>query len=94
MAACEAPTSGTLEILGRYFCAEFRWQRIRYTSVVDENGVAYRAKKIISNISPLATYGALLATEEVPESAREYLKPYTVGISALTCFIGLDCTPE
>ena len=62
--------------------------------VVDENGVEYRAKKIISNISPLATYGALLAPEEVPESAREYLKPYTVGISALTCFIGLDCTPE
>ncbi|MFR1809715.1 MAG: phytoene desaturase family protein, partial [Pygmaiobacter massiliensis] len=26
--------------------------------------------------------------------AQEYLRPYTVGISALTCFIGLDCTPE
>ncbi len=62
--------------------------------VVDENGVTYRAKKIISNISPLATYGALLRKEDIPESAREYLKPYTVGISALTCFIGLDCTPE
>jgi phytoene dehydrogenase-like protein len=62
--------------------------------VVDDNGVEYRAKKIISNISPLATYGALLEPEEVPDSAREYLKPYTVGISAITCFIGLDCTPE
>ncbi len=62
--------------------------------VVDEHGVEYRAKKIISNISPLATYGNLLAPEEIPDSAREYLKPYTVGISALTCFIGLDCTPE
>lgn len=62
--------------------------------VVDENGEEYRAKKIISNISPLATYGNLLQPDEVPESAREYLKPYTVGISALTCFIGLDCTPE
>ncbi len=62
--------------------------------VVDEHGQEYRAKKIISNISPLATYGNLLKPEEVPESAREYLKPYTVGISALTCFIGLDCTPE
>lgn len=62
--------------------------------VVDENGVEYRAKKIISNISPLATYGALLDEKDIPESAREYLKPYTVGISALTCFIGLDCTPE
>ena len=36
----------------------------------------------------------LLEPEEVPAEAREYLKPYTVGISAITCFIGLDCTPE
>lgn len=62
--------------------------------VIDENGEEYRAKKIISNISPLHTYGALMNEEDVPEEAREYLKPYTVGISALTCFIGLDCTPE
>lgn len=62
--------------------------------VVDENGAEYRAKKIISNISPLATYGALLEERDIPEAAREYLKPYTVGISAITCFIGLDCTPE
>lgn len=66
----------------------------RAVGVVDENGIEYRAKKIISNISPLATYGALLKKEDIPERAREYLKPYTVGISALTCFIGLDCTPE
>ena len=62
--------------------------------VIDERGREFRAKKIISNISPLATYGALLDEEDVPEAAKEYLKPYTVGISALTCFIGLDCTPE
>lgn len=62
--------------------------------VVDDNGEEYRAKRIISNISPLATYGALLELDEVPAAAREYLKPYTVGISAITCFIGLDCTPE
>lgn len=62
--------------------------------VIDEFGEEYRAKKIISNISPLATYGNLLQPEEIPDAAREYLKPYTVGISAITCFIGLDCTPE
>ena len=62
--------------------------------VIDENGEEYRAKKIISNISPLATYGNLMYEEEVPKEAREYLKPYTIGISAITCFIGLDCTPE
>lgn len=62
--------------------------------VIAENGEEYRAKKIISNISPLHTYGVLMDKEDIPESAREYLKPYTVGISAITCFIGLDCTPE
>lgn len=62
--------------------------------VTDEHGDVYYAKKIISNISPLQTYGALMNEEDVPEKAKEYLKPYTVGISALTCFIGLDCTPE
>lgn len=62
--------------------------------VIDEFGEEYRAKKIISNISPLATYGNLLLPEEIPDEAREYLKPYTVGISAITCFIGLDCTPQ
>lgn len=62
--------------------------------VIDEFGEEYRAKKIISNISPLATYGNLLLPEDIPDAAREYLKPYTVGISAITCFIGLDCTPQ
>lgn len=39
--------------------------------VVDEaNGAEYRAKRIISNISPLATYGALLEADEVPAAAR------------------------
>lgn len=66
----------------------------RAVGVIDENGNEYRAKKIISNISPIATYGHLMDQKDVPEAAREYLKPYTVGISAITCFIGLDCTPE
>lgn len=62
--------------------------------VIDEFGNEYHAKKIVSNISPLHTYGALMDENDVPSDAREYLKPYTVGISAITCFIGLDCTPE
>ena len=62
--------------------------------VIDQNGEEYRAKKIISNISPITTYGSLLDESEIPESAKEYLKPFTVGISVVDCFIGLDCTPE
>lgn len=62
--------------------------------VVIENGDIYYAKKVISAISPHATYGNLLDKESITQEIREYLKPYTVGISAITCFIGLDCTPE
>lgn len=62
--------------------------------IVDEDGVEYRAKKIISSISPNATYGNLIDKKDLPKEAIEYLKPYTVGISALTCFIGLDISPQ
>lgn len=62
--------------------------------VVDENGVEYRSKVVVSNISPLHTYANLLEEEQIPKEARKYFKAYTVGISALTCFIGLDCPPE
>lgn len=62
--------------------------------VVDEFGNTYFAKRIVSNISPHATYGNLMEEKDIPLEARNYLKPYTVGISAITCFIGLDCTPE
>ncbi len=62
--------------------------------IVDEKGNEYRAKKIISNISPTYTYVNLIDKKDIPKSAREYLKPYKPGISALTCFLGLDCPPS
>ena len=62
--------------------------------VIDDEGEEFRAKKIISNISPTQTYAKLLQKEEIPDSIRSYFKSYKPGISALTCFIGLDCPPE
>lgn len=62
--------------------------------VKTKDGKEHRAKVIVSNISPIHTYTKLLKKEEIPQKAVEYLKPYKVGISALTCFIGLNCTPE
>lgn len=62
--------------------------------VIDENGNEYSCQKIISNISPTHTYANLIERDSIPKEAREYLSGYTVGISALTCFIGLDCPPE
>lgn len=62
--------------------------------VIDENGNSYYAKKIISNICPLDTYGELMDQKDIPEKAVEYLSGYTVGISAFGLYIGLDCTPD
>lgn len=62
--------------------------------VIDANGEEYSSQKIISNISPTHTYANLVERELIPREARDYLAGYTVGISALTCFIGLDCPPE
>lgn len=64
------------------------------TGIEDEKGRIFKADKIISNISPTQTYAGLLKDEEVPEECRKYFRSYTTGISALTCFIGLDCPPS
>ncbi len=57
-------------------------------------GEELSCKRVLSNISPVHTYFKLLEPGQIPESAKEYMKGYTVGISALTCFLGLDCPPE
>lgn len=62
--------------------------------VIDQNGKTHYANDIISNISPIETYAGLCKTGDVPQQARNYLKSYTVGISAFTIFMGLDCPPE
>lgn len=62
--------------------------------VEDENGETYYSKVIVSGISPIDTYFKLVDKDKVPQSAIDYLKPYTVGISAFTIFLGLDCPPE
>ncbi|CFX14247.1 Uncharacterized [Syntrophomonas zehnderi OL-4] len=49
---------------------------------------------VISNASSVMTYTELIDTQEVPEQQYEILKGSTVGVSALTMFIGLDCTAE
>ncbi len=62
--------------------------------VIDERGNKYLCDYVISGISPIDTYFKLVKEEDRPDGVSKYLAPYTVGISAMTCFIGLDCTPE
>ena len=49
--ACQQPTNGTLEFLGRYFSDDYRWQRIRYVSVGDEKGHVYRVVGCIDDVN-------------------------------------------
>jgi phytoene dehydrogenase-like protein len=62
--------------------------------VIDASGEEYACDNIVSGISPIDTYFQLIKKNEQTKKAQEYLSTYTVGISALTCFIGLDCCPE
>lgn len=62
--------------------------------VIDDENNEYTSDTVISGISPIDTYFKLMKPEDCPVSAKEYLSSYTVGISALTCFIGLDCPPS
>jgi len=62
--------------------------------VIDDNNIQYTCDDIISGISPIDTYFKLIKKEDTPKNAKEYLSSYTVGLSALICYMGLDCTPE
>lgn len=50
LVACEAPISGSLDIMGRYFCEDYHWQRICYESVADEDGKVYRIVGYIEDV--------------------------------------------
>ena len=62
--------------------------------VTDSLGNTYSCDYVVSGISLIDTYFKLIDEKDRPAEVVDYFKPYTVGISALTCFIGLDCTPE
>ncbi len=49
--ASQQPKRGSLEFLGRYFCDDYHWQRLRYVSVADEHGNVYRIVGCIEDIN-------------------------------------------
>jgi prolycopene isomerase len=64
------------------------------TGVITEHDETLTADLIVSNISPTATYFDLMDSEDIPAGAVDYFKHLKPSISALTCFIGLDCPPD
>ncbi len=49
---------------------------------------------VVSNVSSIMTYTELIEAELVPEKQFDILKGSTIGVSAVTMFIGLDCTAD
>lgn len=75
-------------------CKEILVKDNQAYGVIDDEGNTYDAKYIISGIGPVETYFKLINEDNQTAEMKEYLKPYKPGISALTCFIALDCPPN
>lgn len=61
---------------------------------IDQNGEEYRAKVVVSNVSPTVTYNNLIDEDKLPKEVIPYFKNYDVGISALTCLLRLTVLPK
>jgi prolycopene isomerase len=63
-------------------------------SVITEQGDEITTRYVVSNIGPLATYIDLIGSENVPEQELRMLGSRTIGTSAVTVYMGLDCEPQ
>ncbi len=62
--------------------------------VVTENGDEVKTRFVISNASKISTYIDLMEPEHVPQKISDELKQSTLGQSAFTLYLGLNCPPE
>ncbi|HZK44499.1 MAG TPA: NAD(P)/FAD-dependent oxidoreductase [Syntrophomonadaceae bacterium] len=66
----------------------------RVKGVITAEGEHIAANYVVSNASSVITYTELIEPEHVPEEQFEILKGSTVGVSAFSMFIGLDCAAD
>ncbi len=66
----------------------------RARGVVTGYGEEIISDYVISNASTISTYYELLGPEYVPEEVKKELGRSTIGPSAFTLFMGLDCEPK
>ncbi|MCP4130664.1 MAG: NAD(P)/FAD-dependent oxidoreductase [bacterium] len=62
--------------------------------VITDSGETIKAPYVVSNASKITTYVDLIGKENIPEKTISELKGGTIGPSAFTLYIGLDCKPE
>ncbi len=61
--------------------------------VITEQGERIETKCVVSNASIIQTYIDLIDRKEIPLSQLDYFKSKTIGPSAFTLYLGLDCNP-
>lgn len=62
--------------------------------VLTEKGDRLNTRIVISNASTIDTYVNLMEPEQVPAGELHTLSGSTIGVSAFTLYMGLDCPPE
>jgi len=62
--------------------------------VVTDKGEDVRASFVVSNASKISTYTELVDKEFVPDKLVDEMKQASIGPSAITIYMGLDCSAE
>ncbi|MFH1135016.1 MAG: NAD(P)/FAD-dependent oxidoreductase [Pseudomonadota bacterium] len=65
----------------------------RVVGVLTEAGDEVEVGRVVSNAGTLATYLELLDRDEVPGEVMKTFASQTIGTSAFTLYVGLDCDP-
>jgi phytoene dehydrogenase-like protein len=63
-------------------------------AVVTDQGDVVASDYIVSNVSPIVTYGQLIGEELIPENTITEVKSRQLSTSAFTMFVGFDCEPH
>ncbi len=62
--------------------------------VITEQGDRIDTSCVVSNASTIQTYIDLIDPKEIPESLLDSFRSKTIGPSAFTLYLGLDCEPD
>ena len=65
----------------------------RVLGVITEEGEKIVASHVVSNASTVRTYIDMMDPENIPESQLKAFRAMTIGPSAFTVYLGLDCAP-
>jgi phytoene dehydrogenase-like protein len=66
----------------------------RVVAVITEHGDEITCDHVVSNAGTLRTYIDLIGSAQVPANSLKALRQSTVGPSAVTVYLGLDCEPQ